>query len=101
MVTAPLDAVPAMPSDLVRQVTVHHRRPRAAIVGGAEPAAVAVDEKESIVLDDVIVPPVRDGKAIIVKVNKIGGSAHGNERPVSAKIELHIEFRMGVVLWRA
>jgi hypothetical protein len=87
-VAAMPDVIPAMPSDRVGKLPIPHGLPRATIVRRAEPSAVAIDEIEPIVPDDIVIPSIRDCKAIVIEVNEIGAGAYTDERPVAAKIEL-------------
>jgi hypothetical protein len=87
-----------VPSDLVGQAPVPHRSPRAAVVPGAVPSAVAVDKVIVVKKDDVIVPAVGDGKAVIVDVNEIGAVVIHIKRP--AQVDIQIDFGIRIAWGR-
>jgi len=90
VVAASSDVVPAVTPDLPGQVIISHQPPRAAVVGGAVPVAVAVNEIETAEADEVVVPPVGNIKAVIVEVDKIGIVAYDNNRASIAQAEMHV-----------
>ncbi|AOS83441.1 hypothetical protein BIU88_04350 [Chlorobaculum limnaeum] len=89
------DIVPPVPSDLVRQAPVPHRSPRATVVPGAVPAAVAVDKEIIAITDHIVVPAVGDSEAVIVDVDEIGAVVIDIKR--YAKVDIQIDFCIRIV----
>jgi hypothetical protein len=91
------DFIPLTPSDRRRKIPVSDRSPRAAKACATIPVAVPENEVQIPGLDDVIVPSIGDGKAVVVQVDEIRASVDYYDR-ASSKVDIEIDFRVSIGL---
>jgi len=91
------DFIPVTSSDRRRKIPVSDRSPWAAKVRATIPAAVPENEVQASGLDDVVVPSIGDGKAVVVQVDEIRASVDHYDR-ASSKVDIEIDFRVGIGL---
>jgi hypothetical protein len=81
------DFIPVTPSDRRWKIPVSDRNPRTAKTRATIPAAVPEYEELVPGLDDVIVPSIGDGKAVVVQVDEIRVSVDNYNR-ASPKVDI-------------
>ena len=92
------DLIPVMSSDSRGEPAISDRFPWATIVSAAIPPPITVDEEKIIVLDDVIVPAIGNGKAVVVQIDKIRAIVDDDSRSTT-KIDMEVEFRPRIGKW--